>query len=316
MSKSLKKIIVLISITLLLSLHCNGVIHNNIKNHKTAADTLTELELPLPNVPTTLRTPETRAAYIINHFWDAMDFRDTIRSHKRNFMEQNFANFMSIFPYSGKQEQQKAVNTLMQKAEADSAAYAMLVDISEKYLYEPNSPMLSEDYYILFLEQITKSQILGRYSNIRYHRQLDAARKNRPGMITADFSYTTREGKTSTLHNTDIKGQLLLIFYDPDCEHCKETMEILQQEKLLTRMVADKRLSILAVYSGEDYNLWKRTASSLPNEWIVGYDSGLLQENGSFVLRKMPTLYLIDSNRKVLLKDAPPEQIIHFYNFP
>ena len=272
--------------------------------NQAAADSIPEL--PLPNVPTTLRTPTDRANYIIQHFWDAMEFGDTIRSHNKMFMEQNFSNFISVFPYAEEEARKHAVETLLGKAETDSTGYVLLKDVTEKYLYEPNSPMLSEEFYILFLEQLVKSPILGEYGRQRAYRQLDAACKNRPGMTAADFAYTTREGYKTTLHKTDSQGDLLLIFYDPDCEHCKEVMSELQTEKMLS----DGKVKVLAIYSDEDYELWKRTAGLLPKEWTVGYDGGMLQENGSYVLRAMPTLYLLDREKKVILKDVQPAQLL------
>ena len=266
-------------------------------------------ELPLPKVPTTLREPSVRATYIIEHFWDEMDFRDTLRSHNREFMEQNFSNFISIFPYSNKQAQQTAIATLLHKAEADNSAYIVLRDIAEKYLYEPNSPMLSEEYYILFLEHFVQSPILGTTVKNRLRWQLEAARKNRPGMTAADFEYITHNGSKTTLHKTITGQDLLLIFYDPDCEHCKETMAELQADNTLSNAINSKKIKVLAIYSGDDYDLWKRTTALLPVNWSIGYDTGMLQENGSYVLRAMPTLYLIDSNKKVVLKDVLPAQL-------
>lgn len=268
-------------------------------------------ELPLPNVPTTLRTPGERANYIITHFWDAMEFGDTIRSHNRMFMEQNFSNFISVFPYAEEEVRQKAIETLLGKAETDSIGYVLLKDIAEKYLYEPDSPMMSEEFYILFLERFIKSPILGEHGALRLYRQLDAARKNRPGMTAANFSYTTREGTSTTLHQTDTNGELLLIFYDPDCEHCKEVTGELQKDKTLSEAIAAGKIKVLAIYSDEDYNLWKRTAGLLPKEWTVGYDGGTLQENGSYVLRTMPTLYLLDREKKVIAKDIQPAQLLN-----
>ena len=269
-------------------------------------------ELPLPNVPDTLRTPAERANYIIAHFWDAMDFRDTYRSHTRDFMEQNFSNFISVFPYASEQAQRTAVATLLSKAEADSAAYVLLKDIAEKYLYDPSSPMVSEDYYIFFLEHFVNATILGEHGTIRPRRQLDAARKNRPGMTAADFAYITREDSATTLHRTATKGDLLLIFYDPDCEHCKETMQELQSDTALSDAVASGRMTVLAIYSGDDHSLWKHTAATLPASWTVGYESGLLQENGSYVLRTMPTLYLLNADKKVLQKDVQSAQLLQW----
>ena len=47
-----------------------------------------------------LTASEERAEYIISRFWDGMDFADTLRSRDRQFMEQNFVNFLSLFPHA------------------------------------------------------------------------------------------------------------------------------------------------------------------------------------------------------------------------
>ena len=290
----------------LFTMSANNLSHGQ-QNETTAVDSISEL--PLPQVPATLQKPADRANYIIAHFWDAMDFCDTLRSHDKNFMEQNFSNFISVFPYANEQAQRVAVNTLLNKAEANTTAYTLLRDIAEKYLYETNSPMQSEDYYILFLERFVNSTVWGDYGTLRLRRQLDAAHKNRPGMTAADFAYTVRQGTSATLHDTDADGNLLLIFYDPDCEHCKETMNELQADQTLSKSVISGKMKILAIYSGDDYDLWKRTATTLPANWTVGYEPGTLQENGSYVLRAMPTLYLLDHDKKVIQKEMSPEQL-------
>ena len=269
-------------------------------------------ELPLPDVPATLREPAERAAFIIGHFWDAMDFGDTLRSRDAAFMEQNFSNFISVFPYAAAEAQRAAVGSLLRRAEADSDAYVLLANIAEKYLYEPNSPMLAEDVYILFLEELVCSPLLGD-ATVRLRWQLEAARKNRPGMTAADFPFTTRSGRRSTLRRTAADApRLLLLFYDPECDHCHEVMADLQQDRFLQRLVADKQLSVLALYSGDDRDHWQSDAATLPALWTVGYETGTLQENGSYVLRAMPTLYLLDRDSKVVVKDVQPAQLLRY----
>ena len=311
-------LVVLIEVYIVCCFQCLSVSANNFLFQETGTlvqetvvgDSVPS-ELSLPNVPEVLRTPGERASYIITHFWDALDFCDTLRSHNMRFMEQNFSNFISVFPYADEQARQSAVGTLLYRAETDSGAYVLIRNLAEKYLYEPNSPMLSEDYYILFLERLVSSPVLEEYGTLRLRRQLEAARKNRPGMIAADFTYTMRDGHSTTLHNTIGDGDLLLIFYDPDCEHCKETIAELQASEVLSNVLASGKMKVLAVYSGDSYQLWQQTATLLPADWVIGYDSGVLQENGSYVLRAMPTLYLIDHDKKVVLKDVLPAQLIY-----
>lgn len=269
------------------------------------ARTDTVPELQLPSVPASLHTPAERADYIITHFWDAMDFCDTTRSCNTLFMEQNFSNFISVFPYADETARTLAVATLMRKAEANDEAFAKLVDIAEKYLYDFDSPIYSEDYYLIFLRQILDSPKMRKDPrSVRLKFRVKALNKNRPGMLAADFAYVTRDGSKKTLHSTTTDSSLLLLFYDPECDHCKEVMTELQGNTSLSEAVSSGRLQVLAIYSGDDHDLWTLTAPSLPKEWTVGYDSGILQENGSYVIRTLPTLYLLDANKRVLLKET------------
>ena len=291
-------------------------------------------ELPLPDVPLTLREPAERAAYVIGHFWDAMDFTDARRALDRDFVEQNFSNFISVFPYADEGARRQAVGTLLSRAAADSAAYMTVLDVAELYLFDPNSPMRSEEFYLPFLEYATTAQTPFAYPTARLHYQIEAVRKNRPGMPAADFAFVTRAGRATSLRaevealrqkpsgtqpqgrsdarRTDVATtehaaeapHLLLVFYDPDCDHCREVMSALQEDAELAHRVADGRMGVVAVYSGEDRTLWERTAATLPEAWTVGYESGLLQDDGRYILRAMPTLYLIGADGRVVLKDC------------
>ena len=272
------------------------------------------LELPLPAVPQTLREPADRADYIIEHFWDAMEFADTLRSHSDDFMEQNFSNFVSVFPYAREDARRRAVEGLMEAAKVDTAAYVKLADIAEKYLYDPNSPMLSEDVYILFLEHLSVSPLLGDYGTIRYRYQLEAARKNRPGMTAADFAYITPDGRSHMLRKTPVRGQLLVIFYDPECEHCKEIMAALRSETSLRAAVADGRLTVLAMCAEGDRRQWESTLTDMPAEWTAGYVVSDIVESQRYVLRAMPTLYLLDADKKVLMKDVPAAVVARMFD--
>ena len=279
-----------------------------------AAAPAERLELPMPDVPAVLSEPSQQAAYIIEHFWDAMDFADTLRSHSTDFMEQNFSNFIIFFPYAEPQARRNAVDRLMTAAQADSTAYYKLADIAEKYLYDPNSPMLSEDIYILFLEKLADSPLAGEYGALRYRYQLEAALKNRPGDIAADLTYVTREGRSCRLHSTPVDGALLIIFYDPECDHCKGIMASIYGDASISDAVADGRLAVLALCSEGTREQWESTAGSLPAEWGVGYVTSDITGRQIYVLRAMPTLYLLDADKRVVLKDAPPALVSQMFS--
>jgi hypothetical protein len=277
-----------------------------------ATDAATTETLPLPNVPVTLTDPEARAAYIADHFWDALSFADTLRSHSRDFMETNFANYASVLPYVPREQLTGIAERLVARAEADSAACELLGDIADKYLYDPNSPMLNEQLYAPFLPPLIASSSIDATKKLRLLKQQEAIALNAPGTIANDFSYEGRDGSRTTLRRTKVEVNLLLLFFDPSCEHCREIMASLKSNDALASLVAQGRLSILAVYADGDLDDWPEARASIPQNWSVGLDLTGVQDKGLYVLRAMPAVYLLDADKRVVLKDVHPEQAVGY----
>ena len=268
-------------------------------------------ELPLPQVPATLRTPSERAAYIVSHFWDALDFADTVRSHNRGFMEQNFVNCLSLFPIADTAALAPAVGAAVALAQSDAGALSLLAEIAEQYLYEQDSPLFNEEYYLLFADALAAAP-LPDYTLLRIDAQRSAMRRNRRGTVAADFAFETPDGKRMRLSDIARGRQVLLLFYDPDCGHCMETVAELAAMAPLNDAVARGGMAVVAVYAGFGSSArtsWRRTLDRLPAEWIAGFDDGSVYARDLYVLRSLPALYLLDPTRRVLLKDASPERI-------
>ena len=104
------------------------------------------LLLELPTIPETISATEDRAGYLAGHFWDNLNFADTTRSLNMDFMEQNFVNFLSVLPAVMSSDRAIAFDNLMHNASAHNDAYWLIVDMCDKYLMDPNSPMRNEDY--------------------------------------------------------------------------------------------------------------------------------------------------------------------------
>ena len=277
-----------------------------------AADTVVSSELPLPEVPPTLTVPSERAAYILSHFWDALDFRDTLRSRDARFMEQNVVNWLSLFPHADLEVLPPCIDGCLREATKDKGAFRLFDNIVDRYLNDPNSPMRNEDYYMLYLEGVLRLPGLAEEERLRPAYQLETARKNRPGTVATDFGYLDRDGKRGRLHTTLPGRPLLLLFYDPACGHCSEILRSLYDSPVLSRLVADQALSVLAVYTEGDRDLWERTKASLPAEWTVTMDTERIVERDLYSLPAMPVIYLLDADKTVLLKDPSPAALENY----
>lgn len=264
--------------------------------------------LPLPDVPPSLTASEERAAYIIAHFWDRMDFGDTLRCRDRAFMEQNLVNYLSLFPHASPETLPPHVTRLLERAAADSTCLDLVNDLAEHYLDDPNSPMRDKEYYILFLEGLLRLPGLSEAERLRPAYKLEMARKNRPGTTATDFAYTDRHGNRRTLHAT-CGNRLLLLFYDPACSHCSQILDGLRESAVIAGLIANRELAVLAVYTEGDRRLWDETKASLPREWSVAIDESRIVERELYTLPAMPVIYLLDGQKTVLLKDPTPAEL-------
>lgn len=266
-------------------------------------DTIQALHYTSPEIPMMITDPQQRASYYAGHYWDGYSSTDTafIRSGDT---EQLFADFINALQYVSPEESAVALKHMMLHMEADSMAYARFCLLSEKYLYDPNSPMRNEDYYIPVLEQMIASHRLTEVEKIRPADRLKQALKNRAGMKAPDFSYVTPKGETGRM--SGIKADYtLLFFYDPDCENCRRYEQILSEMTAFHEMQEKGIVRVLAVYPDDNEEEWRLRSSEMPQGWIIGWNKqGDIRNKTLYEIRATPTMYLLDKQKKVILKDA------------
>ena len=267
----------------------------------------------LPEVPVALNTPELRMAYVVEHFWDHFDFRDTAYIHLPDITEQATVNYMDLLQRIPQDEALKAIGILAEKASVEPRMMGHLWEVISRYWHDPNSPMKNEDMFILLCKGVEQTPQVEGYLRERatYMRQL--AEKNRPGMKAADFVYTLASGKQARMYG--LKAEYtLLFFYNPDCHTCADVKQAMQRSLLLKDMVSSGQMKVLTVYPDEDVALWRSHLEEMSEEWINGYDKGqVLTMEERYDLSSIPSFYLLDKDKKVLLKDADWRQVMQFF---
>jgi thioredoxin-related protein len=128
--------------------------------------------------------------------------------------------------------------------------------------------------------------------------------------LAADFKFENRNGSNGSLLSTKYTGYLMLIFYDPDCDECKETLAGLSQNNMLNDMIAERLVTVLAVCTEGEKHTWQCSLSDLPNSWTVTYDISGINENNIYILRAMPTIYILDENHRIVGKDVLADQAL------
>jgi hypothetical protein len=262
----------------------------------------------IPPIPATLTDDHDRLAYLLKHFWDNLDFRDTMMVNNPNYFEQAFADYQTLFQPADSAMIADGVATLLKSAQVDSNAYDRVLHVAEKYLYDPNSPMRNEDNYAYFLRAVIASDYTSEAEKIRPRDQLHHIAINRPGMLATDFRYIDRNGKTSTLLKTEA-NRLLVVFYDPDCEECKQILSEMFVNDNLNASLAAGRITVLAICIADNRSGWQETLSKFPSTWLVGYDLSHIEDRELYHFPATPTFYLLDADKRIILKDPPVNQL-------
>ena len=272
----------------------------------------TEASFPFPEIPAMLTQPEERKAYLLEHYWDQFNFADTALVNNREVTEQGFVNQISLLADGATPEKviRESLKNWCSRFMPEAQARLVMMQLADDYLYNPNSPFYNEGLYGVYLE--TMLEVLPEEDARRssFDFKLRLLRRNKVGDKATDFSYYLPDGQKKSLVATSVRGnRLLLVFYDPECESCHEVLREMTADASLAEAVKAGRVTVLAVYTEGNQEAWRKGLADMPEGWIIGTDRQKVKEEALYDLKAMPSLYLLDGQKRVLLKDAPLGQI-------
>lgn len=241
-------------------------------------------------------------------FWEGFDFANKEMIDNPGVTEAKFKDFCGVLSSSSPTYRTRQVDTLLSRSlRGSKEMFLCMMGLAEKHLLDANSPLRNEESYIPFLEYATKVATIDETYKERYRYQLENAKKNRVGTLASDFAYMTREGTRRTLKTTE-GGNILLYFNNPDCHDCKRVFNVITSSASLAHLLASGELTLLAIYPDEDLTSWEKHRQDYPESWTVGRFKSQT-EREKYNIPAIPCLYLLDKTRKVVLKDAPIEEV-------
>lgn len=269
----------------------------------------------LPEIPMVYTTDRSRNGFLAAHYWDRFDFGDTVLFRQNEEVEQAFANYVQALTWVSPEVVAVSVDSLLGRAwRADSIkgckiAYDYFTRQLEHYLYEPNSPMRNDELYLIILERILNLSGPEPILKVRPSYQHEELMRNRAETPAAHLSYVTHIGQAGSLYKLKT-DYVLLYFYDPDCPACQKMEPLLAESAVIREMIRKKELTLLALYTDQNVELWRKHVKEMPREWLHAYDKKMeVLNQGTYSLRALPQLYLLDKYKKVMIKDGTFRQI-------
>lgn len=199
-------------------------------------------------------------------------------------LEQAFANFAAIAQMAAERDSiGHGAATLLRKGGVD-----LIMPLAERYLYDPNSPLRSEELFIVFLEQAPQWA--------RTEGLLDHAIKNRQGTPAADFPFIDAHGRRGSLAEfVNARGETFVYFFDSECDVCKALIP------RAAEMAGG--LPVLAVCPEANAAKFNEVTALFPEDWTVVRDLGLIDTEDLYFFPALPAVYIIGADGTVMQKD-------------
>ena len=284
--------------------------------------------LPFPDVlpPAMMEDPQDRAEYMAQNMWNSLT--DPSRTYpcdsllvsgvRRTDVEQKFANWTQVLGMSSRPVAEKSVSRLYDRAlacekmDTSSNVFETFASLVDKYLFDPNSPLRDEDLYGAYASRLAAYEGYTEVQKEKYARDARLCALNKVGTKAADFRFADRRGKIRTLYGIEAP-YTLLFFSNPGCEACMSIINVLKDDPQISGMISSGRLKVLNIYIDEDLDAWRSYMPIYPEEWYNGFDPDFVIRNETlYNVRAIPSLYLLDSEKTVLLKDAPENRMFEY----
>lgn len=249
-----------------------------------------------------IRTQEEYNA-MIDNFWDDFDFEagEEVVAYDTIDIVNAMSEYVSYIP---PRDADSLLRALIHRASQSKPVLEFFGMVAEVVLHDPNSPLRNDEYYIPVLESILQSPLLNEYERIAPEYDLEIARKNRIGTIANDFVYTLADGSQHRMHDIEA-SYTILMFSNPGCPMCREIMEEITSSPLLNELTERGDLRTLSLYPDEDLEAWHEHFEDMPTSWIRAYDKGQkLTLERLYNLSAIPALYLLDNQKRVIIKDG------------
>lgn len=274
---------------------------------------------PVPEIPKGINEERDRAIYLANHYWDLFPFSDNSLIDKPDITEQGFVDYIHVLNYIPYDKACNSIKRMLNKAQVNPIMYTYFASLYQKYFYDPNSPFRNEELYIPVLEVLLKSKILSPENNERYTFHKEMIHKNRVGNKAADFEYTLMNGEEKRMHKLK-SNYMILLFTNPDCTTCKQVMDEINNSEILKPVFSRNSfnrnmLTVLSIFPDSDIVNWYKAQDWMSQKnWINGYDKYMALTNKRiYDIKAIPTIYFLDKNKRILLKDTSIEEIESFF---
>ena len=260
-------------------------------------------QYPMP--PDSICDRQGRVAYMLEHFWNEQNLTDTTSFKSPEFL----LDYLYLLNQISVEEKDKYITSFISLASNYNDTFGTLLWWLDNIFYDSSSPYYDEETYLRMLNVVMATEVHSVLKIIPKKR-IKVLNNNRIGYYANDFSFIDKCGQKHRLYEIDAPF-LLLIFNNPDCPLCCQTEKYINNDETIQRLIMNDSIKILTITPIEEYDRWLK--HSYPKEWYVGFDiDKKIYASRLYDIQRFPSIYLLDRNKRVLLKEANYERLCRY----
>lgn len=257
-------------------------------------------------IPDTVQGDEARFEWYRSHFWDGVDF-GAVALLRTKFFEEKLHTYLDKLTYQEPEALKEATSDLLQRASAHPEVYRYVATtLTNKYA--KSRVVCQDSVYVHLVDEVYASGRATWADAEMVSKMISRTDELRPtlcGTRVPELALPDASGERRRLAAVEAPWTILY-FYDPECSHCRRVGPKLGK--------LSETLDGVGLYtvSNDDRTDWKAALEA----WGVatGTHVAVTSEQdrkayGRYGIRGLPAVFLLDADKKVVLKQIDVDQI-------
>jgi thiol-disulfide isomerase/thioredoxin len=266
-------------------------------------DAVDEPEIPteLPTLPDGKKDSSYPRIFYKTHYWDKYDFRDD-RLIYTPLYERKLDDYLTKLVVPVPDSVEDEADKLLAKCKGTEETFKYTLWYLTRWA-ETSKVMGMDEAFVYLVENYYMKGVATWIDSAQLKKYIDRARDIAPNMIgqpAMDLRMIDTTGKNVVPLSSVKANYTILIFWSPDCGHCKK--EIPQFDSLYKAVLKKYNVKMYAVDADNETDKWKTfiKENKLNEGWIHVHDPLRNTNFRSFYdVYSTPTIYLLDDKKVI-----------------
>lgn len=253
-------------------------------------------------IPARLTEPEDRLNYLVQHYWDQLPVASAEDANQLRQRAEDFCALAVDAPLS------LSRTSLLRSLELyDGADLDELIGVYHQQLGNPRSQQYDESLYQVLLSWQSRSLRVDSAQRVEAQLALARLKHNAVGSIAQDITLYRSDSSRFQLHALRSPYIVLLLASDSDNQRLQWRQMLSSGSELMQRQ-RSHQLQIVLVHTGTSRPDSTERAQ-LPGVLLTYDSAGLIQGQRRYDLSSGSTVYLLGSDKRVLLRSTTLPQV-------